>query len=73
MEDGHMSESGNRGMDPNCGGTGLSSDFCLGVSENGHFTSWAFEDWLIKYRNRLAKVVSTSGTEQSKGLNDADS
>ena len=65
-----MSEPDNRGMDPNCGGTGLPSDFCGGAPEND-INSRALEDWLIKYRNRLAMVVS-GGTEDSKGLNDAD-
>lgn len=66
-----MSEPGNRGMDPNYGGVGVPSDFCLGAPENSHFNSRAFEDWLIKYRNRLAKVVS-GGIEESRGLNDVD-
>jgi hypothetical protein len=67
MEDMHRSDlpDDNGGMDPNYGGTGLRRDFYGGAFQNEHISSRAFDDWLIKYRNRLRNVIS-DGTEDPR-------
>jgi hypothetical protein len=67
MEDMHKSDlpDDNGGMDPTCGGTGLLRDFYGGAFQNEHISSRAFEDWLIRYRNRL-RIVISYGTKDPK-------
>jgi hypothetical protein len=67
MEDLHRSDlpDDNRGMEPNGDRRGLPRDFYEGAFQNGDISSRAFEDWLIKYRNRLRNVIS-GGTEDPK-------
>jgi hypothetical protein len=55
----------NGAIDPKRGGTGLPRDFYSGTFQNEHTSSRAFDDWLIKYRNRLRNVIS-GGTEDPK-------
>jgi hypothetical protein len=59
MEGEHRSDlpDDNGEIDPNCDGTLLPRDFYEGAFQNDHISSEAFDEWLVRSRNRLRNVI----------------